>query len=1408
VLDGFHPLLSEWFDARFARATEPQLRGWPLIRSGRDVLISAPTGSGKTLAAFSIALDGLLKLASRDGLADEVKAVYVSPLRALSNDIHKNLEVPLAEVRTLARQRDLFLAPIRTAVRTGDTPAADRQRMLRKPPHILVTTPESLFIFLTAAKSRELLRSVETVIVDEIHALADDKRGAHLAVSLERLERLVLESGRPRPQRIGLSATVKPVDEVGRFLSPAAAVVPIGHRRDMELSVEVPRDELSAVATNEMWSEIYDRLAELIRAHRTTLVFVNTRRLAERVAHHLEERLGHEAVLAHHGSLSRSLRLRAEDALKRGAIRAVVATASLELGIDVGTIDLVCQIGTPRSIGVALQRVGRSGHFLGAVPRGILFATTRDELVECAALVRAIRKGELDALGIPESPLDILAQQVVAASSTDDWDEDDLFETIRRAYPFRNLAREDFESVLTMLSEGIATSRGRTSAYVHRDRVNRRLRGRRPARLTAITSGGAIPENASYYVVAEPDEKVVGTLDEDFAVESMAGDVFLLGTHSWRIRRVESGRVRVEDARGAAPTVPFWRGEAPGRTIELSNEVSLLREDTHELLAGGREVAITAVAGAAGLCRRGAEQLVQYVDDGTRALGAVPSFTTVVIERFFDESGGMQLVVHAPFGSRINRAWGLSLRKRFCRSFNLELQAAATDNGIIVSLSEQHAFPLDIVPAFVKTRTVEHVLTQALLAAPMFAARWRWNLGRALAIPRFVGGKKVPPPIQRMRADDLLAAVFPDQAACAENLTGEIRIPDHPLVKETIGDCLHEAMDLEGLRSVLEGLESGAIRAVVKESVTPSPFSHEIVNANPYAFLDDAPLEERRARAVQMRRTFGRGEGGAELAELGRLDPKAIRLVEEQSWPVVRSADELHDALSTLVVLPVTPEWRSWFEELVRDRRAGHLRVEASEFWVAAERVQVVTSAYPGFVLEGKPASVAGPEPASEEEAAAAIVRGWLDSTGPRTARFLSGTLALAPHLVESALCRLEAEGQVLRGRFTSHSADELEWCQRRLLARIHRLTLGTLRREIAPVSTADFLRFLSRWQHVAPETRLHGIEGLSRVIRQLQGYEAPAASWEEHLFPSRVADYAPGWLDRLCFSGEVAWGRLSPPAGAGRASRVVPIGVFLRESLGWLMSLREEGTDEPAASLSENGARVLDVLRARGASFFSDLVRASDRSEREIEDALRELVASGRVTADGFDALRAVMTGDGKRRAGGRWSLLSAQTSGSRESIEGYARQLLSRWGIVFRDLLAREALSPPWRDLLLVYRKLEARGEIRGGRFVSGFLGEQFALPEAVELARVVRRDETSRDSEESEPRARIEIGAADPLNLTGFILPGERLSATSTRTLVLDKGVPVADASTLGSIPADDEGVDGAPDSCGTGASVGAA
>jgi len=1333
VLAGFDPLVAEWFAARFGAPTEPQLRGWPEIRAGRDVLISAPTGSGKTLAAFLSAIEDLVRRARLGPLPDETEVVYVSPLKALSNDVHKNLELPLAGIAALAAERGVALAPIRTALRTGDTPQAERQKMARHRPHILVTTPESLYILLTSARAREMLGRVRTLIVDEIHAVADDKRGSHLALTLARLDRLVHQNGGPRAQRIGLSATVRPIEEVARLLSEDASVIHVGHRREMDLAVEVPRDELGPVATNEMWEEIYDRIAALIREHRTTLVFVNTRRLAERVAHHLGERLGPGAVLPHHGSLSRTLRLDAEQKLKNGELRAMVATASLELGIDIGTVDLVCQIGSPRSIAVGLQRIGRAGHWVGALPKGRLFATTRDELIECAALVRAIHHGELDRLEMQRNALDILAQQMVAACACEDFGDDELFALMRSAGPYATLERADFDAVLEMLSEGIATSRGHSRAYLHRDAVNRRVHARRGARMTAITSGGAIPDTAQYLVVAEPEGVTVGTVDEDFAVESMAGDIFLLGTTSWRIRRVEAGRLRVEDSHGAVPTIPFWRGEAPGRTLELSREVARLRE----------EISRSATCPAeCGLDPAGVQQAVAYIQAGCAALHAIPTDTCVIAERFFDEGGGMQLVIHAPFGARINRAWGLALRKRFCRSFNFELQAAATDNGILISLGEQHSFPLDIVFEFLRLATVEKLLTQAVLAAPMFTARWRWNASRALAIPRFQGGRKVPPPVQRMRSDDLMAAVFPDQAACPETLTGDVRIPDHPLVKETIANCLYEAMDLDGLRNVLAAIHDGAIRTVAIDTPEPSPFSHEILNSNPYAFLDDAPLEERRARMVQMRRALPDDSQGA-----GALDASAIAQVAAEAWPPTRDAEELHEALCGWSLIPAGQAGAAAdFAILEAGRRATTLTTGGLAFWVPAERLDLVRLVYPQAAFFPAIAQPPGGRaiPESREGCAAEVLRGWFECSGPLRASQLAGKFAMPRELVDQALARLEAEGQILRGRFTPDPVEtEIEWCHRNLLARIHRLTIGRLRREIEPVTTVVFFAFLNRWQHRSPGTQLHGMDGTLQVIRQWQGAEFAAAAWESDVLPRHVASYKPEYLDDLCLAGEVTWGRLSPhPAFERqpeenkvrrvRPTRVAPLAIFLREDSSWLLAGPQPS---PETSLSHPARGVLEALESRGASFFSDLMRATGRLASEVEDALWELVAAGLVTADGFENLRALL--DPKRRAGhgrersrrprhapGRWAMLRRVAGEPANHAEIFARQLLLRWGVLFRDLAAREPVAPPWRDLLGALRRLESRGEIRGGRFVEAHLGEQFALPEALDLLRFVRR------------------------------------------------------------------------------------
>ena len=1409
ALEWAHPLVREWFVTKFSTPTEPQELGWPHILAQRDTLICAPTGSGKTLAAFLACIDVLVRKAVAGDLLDQTEVLYVSPLKALGNDIQRNLDAPLGEILQLARERGYLMPEIRTAVRTGDTLMHERRAMQKRPPHILVTTPESLYILLTAAKSRENLRTVKTLIVDEIHAVADDKRGSHLALSIERLEALVEQP----LTRIGLSATQKPIELVGQFLTgsarPAPVIVQVAQRKELDLALEVPASELGPVASNQMWEEIYKRIAELVGQHRSTLIFVNTRRLAERVAHHLRALLGEDAVCSHHGSLSRLRRLAVESKLKAGEVRALVATASLELGIDIGTVDLACQIGSPRSIAVALQRAGRAGHWRGAIPKCRFFATTRDELLECGALVRAIRQGQLDRIEIPEAPLDVLAQQVVAACAAEDWQEDDLFTLVRRAFPYRNLGRPDFDEIIAMLSDGIAARRGRYGAYLHRDQVNHRLRGRRGSRLAAITSGGAIPDNALYTVIAEPEGIVVGTVDEDFAVESLRGDIILLGNTSWRIRRVQSGSVSVEDAKGAPPNVPFWRGEAPSRTMELSQQVAHVREKISALTENAAPsdaltnspqaaTAIQWLQDECGMDRAGAEQAVEYVVQGRAVLRAVPTQETIIAERFFDESGGMQLVIHAPFGGRINKAWGLALRKRFCRSFNFELQAAATDNGLNISLSDQHSFPLADVFHFLHGESVEPLLEQAVLASPIFTTRWRWVAGRALALLRFMSGKKVPPQIQRMRSDDLLAAVFPEAAACQENISGDIAIPDHPLARETMKDALTEAMDVEGLKNVLADISSGKIRCIAVDTPVPSQFSHEILNANPYAYLDDAPLEERRARAVEMRRMLPESV----LSEIGRLDPAAIAGVREEAWPDVRDADELHDVFLELIAIPELEDpsatamipkpisaWTDYFNELVTSGRAARARFEERTYWVAAEKAQMFASLFPGAHFDSALADIEAQKP-SRDDAIFASVTGWLAHLGPVTAANLAGLLGIAASDVEKCFLRQEAAGTILRGQFTDSSNGLTEWCDRRLLARIHRLTLGSLRKQIQPVTAAQFMRWLLRWQHLTPETKLLGERGTLEALQQLQGFEAPANAWEQQILARRIANYDPKVLDHLCLTGAVGWGRLSPhPAtlaeNGGTIRRVVPTSTapltfFIREDADWMISQHAAGGHDETAGLSPAARDVLAHLRQRGASFFPDIVRGTGKIKAEVETALWELVTAGMITADGFDNIRALI--DPKRRAGqgrgqnarprhsaGRWSLLYAgEPSEHARVVESTCWMLLRRYGVVFREMVARETIVPRWRELLIAFRRLEDQGQIRGGRFVSGFLGEQFALPVAVESLRAMTKQSATGEV--------VTMAATDPLNLVGVLIPGDRVASSSGKTVTFLDGVAV--------------------------------
>ncbi|MEW8288189.1 MAG: DEAD/DEAH box helicase [Candidatus Thiodiazotropha endolucinida] len=1385
----FHPAVTAWLERQFGGPTEVQAQAWPAIQAAQNTLISAPTGSGKTLAAFLAAIDRLVQAGLQFPLADETHVLYVSPLKALSNDIHKNLEQPLNGIRDALLEGGYPDVPIRALVRTGDTTSSERAMMKRTPPHILVTTPESLYILLTSDSGREMLKTVRSVIVDEIHALAGNKRGAHLTLSLERLARLC---DRP-PVRIGISATQKPIEEMARYLTGqhddplqrACTIVDTGHVRERDLAIELTGSPLEAVMANEAWDEIYRRLEQLITEHKTTLIFVNTRRLAERAAAALAKTLGEEAVTSHHGSLAKEHRLDAEQRLKKGSLRALVATASLELGIDIGDVELVCQMGSPRSIATFLQRAGRSGHQLSGTPKARLFPLSRDDLVESVAMLDAIRRGELDRVPVPEHPLDVLAQQIVAEVSAREWDEQALYRAFRCARPYNSLAEQDFLDVVKMLAEGFHTRRGRRGDYIHRDAVNGMLRPRRSARLTAITNGGAIPDQFDYDVILQPEGLFVGSLNEDFAFESMPGDIFQLGNFSYRMLKIEQGRVFVEDAHGQPPSIPFWFGEAPGRTDELSHAVSRLRETLDGVLDKGQQAALDYLQQTHRLDPAVAEQLVEYLAATKALFGVIPSQRHVVFERFFDETGDMHFVIHAPFGSRINKAWGLALRKRFCRRFNFELQAAANEDNLILSLGPTHSFPLEEPAGYLKSKSVEQVLVQALLAAPMFPTRWRWVTNISLAVPRTRGGKRVPAPFQRNDAEDLVALVFPDQLACFENIQGDREVPDHPLVNQALWDCLHELMDIDGLKRVLDAIEQGRIRVSAKELPTPSPMALEILNARPYAFLDDTPAEERRALAVRQRRHMD----PQTAADLGRLNPEAIRQVAAEAWPQPRNPDELHDGLMIAgfieedeITSTDLESWRSYLADLQQQQRATRLTNGQRVLWVSAERLQAMQKICPAHEQSPTISAIPADEAATLESAVLEILRSRLECLGPVTVERLARPLNLPTETVVLALSSLEQEGYIIQGRFNPDCA-EVEWCERGLLARIHRYTLKQLRREIEPVSPADFMRFLFSWQGL--DDPAQGVAALERVMLQLEGISVPAGSWEDEILPARLQPYFSSELDELCGSGKLAWLRLHPtePKQNKRknpAIKTTPLAFVFRPRLSvWYR------TDSAVPEgLSATAVKVLEVLQQWGASFFDDLQQQTGLLKTQLEIALGELVAWGLVNSDQFQGLRAMITPEKRRKrsrrrttmqaplaSGGRWSLIRAPIAHEDEAqrIEQIAHTLLTRYGVVFRKLLERESDLPPWRDLLYCLRRLEARGEIRGGRFVESFAGEHFALPEAVSLMREVRK---SKDADEL-----ISIGSADPLNLTGIVTPGKRIIAQAGHRILYKDGKPVA-------------------------------
>lgn len=1414
ALYSFHTSVQTWFAQAFGHPTEVQAQAWKAIFRGEDTLVAAPTGSGKTLAGFLSAINELICESDHGPLPEETRILYISPLKALSNDIQRNLKFPLEGIAEVFKEAGKTAPVIRVGVRTGDTSSSHRQDHLKHPPHILVTTPESFYILLTSQGGRKLLSTVRTLIIDEIHALISDKRGSHLALSVERLKHLTGKSF----QRIGISATQKPLKRVAAFLTGSetapCAIVDTGHSRPLELHLEVPRSPLTAVMANEVWGEIHERIVELTQSHRTTLIFVNTRRLAERLAHHLSEILGSDKVTSHHGSMSKEHRHEAEQKLKAGELKVLVATASMELGIDIGSVDLVIQITSPDSIAAFLQRVGRSGHYVGGTPKGIIFPLTRDDLVESAALLDAVRRGELDEIQIPEKPLDILAQQLVAEiSATEEYDFTELFKLVTASYPYRDLSKKEFGEVVRMLAEGFSTRRGRRGAYIFFDPVNEKIRARKGARLAALTSGGAIPDNFDYQVVLEPENTVIGTLNEDFALESVPGDIFLLGNHPWMLVKIDGLQVRVQDASGQAPSIPFWLGEGGGRTAEFSFAVSRLKkeidalldedplvtelttEESGENISGvkilGDNKAIRWLTDEVKLSIPAAEQLVLYLASGKNALGVMPSLDTLVLERFFDEAGDMHLIIHSPYGSRVNKGWGLALRKKFCRTFNFELQAAANEDSIVISLGSVHSFPVDEVFRYLKKATVRNTLIQAMLDAPLFEIRWRWNASRALAILRSRGSQRVPPQLQRMQAEDLVAQVFPDQIACLENIAGDREVPDHPLINQTIMDCLTEAMDIHTLEDLIEKIEKKQIQLVAKDLREPSPFAQEVINARPYAFLDDTPFEERRVNAIKSRRWLD----PADAADLAQLDPKAIQRVQEEAWPTAETPDELADTLAVYgFILEKEGQkncWESLMTALITKKRATQLQLkkgnEETILWIAAERIPLFRIAFPEgncYPEIGLPASLLSEE-CPKEKALREIIRGRLEALGPVTGSALASDLALEALSVETALIGLETEGFVFRGKFRP-DATETEWCERRLLHRIHKYTLESLRQSIQPISQQDYMRYLFRL-HGLTNTEATGPQALMKTLEQLEGFQAPAASWETDLLTSRINDYDPSWLDVLCMSGHIIWNRMS----SGDYNRLSPvktsgIGFLKRENLDLWYQLRTVSIPE---NLSINAQSLLKLLRNGGALFFDDLVKQSGLLKTSTETAVGELVSAGLITCDSFTGLRALLTptknkpseNNGKRKQAifgiehsGRWSLVSSEKAENPENIKEVELERLTdiylkRYGVIFRKALERETVAPPWRIMVQVLRRMEMKGLVRGGRFIAGIGGEQFALPETVDALRKIRKEPPTGDL--------ITLNAVDPCNLLGFAIPGKKVTNLPGNRVLYQDGVPLA-------------------------------
>ncbi len=1383
-LRAFAPWVQKWFGQRFGQPTLAQALGWPPIIAHENALLLAPTGSGKTLAAFLWGIDSIYRELGEGTAGQGVRLLYVSPLKALSNDIERNLREPLAGVRAAAAAMDEHLPALHTAVRTGDTPNSARVRMTKQPPHILITTPESLYLMLTSRHAGRMFSGLRTVIVDEIHSLAGNKRGVHLALSLERLERV---AGGP-VQRIGLSATQRPMEEIARFLGGQiwagkgetrrltprpVTIIDAGWKKSIDLQVVTVVPNFGALPDTSIWPSVVEKVVELIRAHRTTLIFANSRRLAERFSELLNQHFGPGVIRAHHGSMSKEVRHELEQALKDGRLPALVGTSSLELGIDIGSVDLVVQLQSPKGVTQGLQRVGRSGHLVGQTSVGRIFATFPEDLMESAVIARQMLVGEVEPTHTPRLCLDVLAQQIVAAVATENWEAKALWDLFRQAYPYQELTWKLFSSVLEMMSGRYPAETFRElRARIGWDRVNGRLAALPGSSRLALTSGGTIPDTGAFGVYLPDGTTKIGELDEEFVFESREGEVFTLGTHTWRAERITDDRVIVSDASGAMPRLPFWRGEYPWRNFEVGLAHGRFRREVAARLDDPD--AMEWLQQDHRLDERSARNVLMYVRGQVETLGAISSDETVILELFHDSLGDPRLVIHSPFGGRVNGAWALALAGVMRSQLGFEAEVKVDDDGILLRFPDAEADPpLERVASLTAGEARERIMAE-LPGSAAFGAQFRRNAARALLLPGLGGRRRTPFWLQRLRARDLLAVVRGMQ--------------DFPIVTETVRDCLRDVFDLEHLEQVLRGIEQGRIEVVAAETISPSPLARGLLAdfIMTYMYSWDAPKAEKQMHALALSQemldeVLEQPTGLSELLQPEALEALEARLQHRATGFRARSAEELAQTLLMLGDLSTAEihersegDAGAWLAELARDGRVVEIEIPTASGparrWVATESADAYRAAFE------RRDTGAG----EREEASGEILRWFMRTHGPATAADIDRRYAFDDEWLRQELEELVRGRALLRGQFTRGAAD-VQWADRENLRELHRRSLAVLRRQVEPVSLFTYTDFLTRYQHLHPAHRASGSEGLRQVLDQLRGFRLPAGMWERESLPERVNGYAPELLDEQCESGDFVW------IGQGSRDHLARAqAAFIRRGEG----SRLYGEAEPETELSPNARQILEFMKEEGACFRQDVERVLGLTPTRVQEGLIDLGLAGFVTNDNFGALRnllghrlpqmrrplSALEGELSARAHervrrmptpmairdakrvvrarlravrpleGRWSLVRRTASWGRpvepvEQVEAWARLLLLRYGILLRHCLAGEECPWTWSELYHWLQRMEMRGEVRRGYFVEGLPGAQFGLPEAVESLRDWQRQ---RDDEI------IVLNACDPANV----------------------------------------------------------